>query len=187
MKKVFFFFLFITVLALAVGYGYKKFGSEVTLSADVNSGCAFCSQDVLDAQKIYENEWVIALLSYKPITEGHILVIPKRHVERYELLLEEELLQINRVIKKVHTVSQQKTEAFSYLLLQKNGREVGQTVPHLHFHYIPQRIGNSPNSLLWGFFIQPFIFPIGPEEIHNKAIGYQEAFKSCDFEDIEND
>lgn len=86
-------------------------------------------------QAFYKNDLVLALYSHKPIYPGHCLIIPKRHVERFEMLSEEEITEIGRVIKKVNQAVEKVFQTSSYLLLQKNGREVGQT-PHVHVHYI---------------------------------------------------
>ncbi len=63
--------------------------------------CAFCDSVVLEAQTFYEDDRVVALYTHKPVSPGHCLVIPKRHVERYEALSDEEILQIGRVVRKV--------------------------------------------------------------------------------------
>lgn len=105
--------------------------------------CAFCDLNVLEHQKFYEDELVLVLYSHKPILPGHCLVIPKRHVERFELLTDAEITQMGRVIKKVDQAVRRVFDTSSYLLLQKNGLEVGQSVPHVHFHYIPRKTGDS--------------------------------------------
>jgi diadenosine tetraphosphate (Ap4A) HIT family hydrolase len=106
------------------------------------SYCAFCNPKVIDAQKFYEDEHVIALYTHKPVMPGHCLIIPKRHVDRFE------------GIKKVDRAVAQAYGTSSYLLLQKNGQEAGQTVPHVHFHYMPRKTGDD--SVI-GFFIQMVI------------------------------
>lgn len=128
--------------------------------------CAFCDPNVLNRQKFYEDDLVLALYTYKPILPGHCLVLPKRHVERFELLTDEEITQIGRVIKKV---DQAVTEIFgtsSYLLLQKNGIEVGQSVPHVHVHYIPRKKGDNST---FGFLVKMYIAnakgPISADEM----------------------
>ena len=49
-----------------------------------------------------------------------------------------------------------------YLLIQKNGREVGQSVPHLHFHYIPRKGGDNSSMkfILLKLFMAPFQKPL---------------------------
>lgn len=108
-----------------------------------NDYCAFCDPKVLDNQKFYEDDLVIALYQLRPIFPGHFLIIPKRHVERFEMLNEEEIVQIGRAIKKLNKIAEKVFGISSYLLAQKNGIEVGQSVPHVHFHYIPRKVGDD--------------------------------------------
>ncbi len=116
--------------------------------------CAFCDPKVLDRQRFYEDDLVVALYTHKPILPGHCLVLPKRHVERFELLTDEEITQIGRVIKKVDQAVTKVFDTSSYLLLQKNGIEVGQSVPHVHVHYIPREKGDSST---FGFLVKMYI------------------------------
>lgn len=128
--------------------------------------CAFCDPKVREAQKIYEDDLVLALYTHKPIFAGHCLIIPKRHVERFEDLSSSEASQITQVIKKVHHAVQTTFETSPYLLLQKNGREVGQTVPHVHFHYIPRKIGDtSILKLIFKMYLVNGQKPISPSEM----------------------
>ena len=129
--------------------------------------CAFCNTAVLDYQKFYEDDLVMVLYTHKPIMPGHSLIIPKRHVERFEQLSEEEALQIFQVIKKVDMAVQKVFGTSPYLLLQKNGTEVGQTVPHVHFHYIPRQTGDSSViKFLFKMFVTNAQSPISPQEMH---------------------
>lgn len=106
-------------------------------------GCPFCNPQVLEAQRFYEDELVWALYTHEPILPGHCLIIPKRHIERFEQLTDDESLQICHTIKKIDRAVTHVYETSSYLLLQKNGVEVGQTVPHVHVHYIPRKKGDD--------------------------------------------
>lgn len=108
-----------------------------------NDYCAFCDPNILDYQKFYEDDLVLALYTHKPILPGHCLIVSKRHVERFEMLTDAEIAQIGRVIKKVNQAVEKVFGTSSYLLLQKNGLEVGQSVPHVHFHYVPRKAGDD--------------------------------------------
>ncbi len=90
-----------------------------------NDYCAFCDPAVVNNQKFYEDDLVLALYSHKPILPGHCLIVSKRHVERFEMLADAEITQIGRVIKKVNQAVMKVFGTSSYLLLQKNGLEVG--------------------------------------------------------------
>jgi len=138
--------------------------------------CAFCDSSVLSRQTFYEDDLVLALYTHKPIFPGHCLVIPKRHVERFELLTDEEITQIGRVIRKVNRAVMQVFGTSSYLLLQKNGIEVGQSVPHVHVHYIPRKEGDD--SAL-GFMMKMYIAnargPISADEVRETITKLRQA------------
>jgi histidine triad (HIT) family protein len=128
--------------------------------------CAFCDPTVLESQKFYEDDLVLALYTHKPIYPGHCLVLPKRHVERFEFLTDQEITQIGRVIKKVNLAVMEVFATSGYLLLQKNGFEAGQTVPHVHFHYIPKKAGNNSTlEFLSKMFLANYSRPISPDEM----------------------
>lgn len=149
-----------------MGGAYFFFVKPLSYSA-FNDYCAFCDQAVLDNQKFYEDDLVLALYTHKPIFPGHSLIIPKRHVERFEMLTDEEITQIGRVIKKVNRAVEKVFGTSSYLLLQKNGREVGQSVPHVHFHYVPRKAGDdSAVKYIVKMYIANLTKPISNEEMH---------------------
>lgn len=122
--------LFLVINGLYALYS-KKLSNE--LSQDP---CAFCNPTVLKTQAFYEDDFVFALYSHKPILQGHCLVIPKRHVERFEELSDTEVVHLSRIVKQIDQSAIEVFDSSSYLLLQKNGKEMGQTVPHVHIHYI---------------------------------------------------
>ncbi|MGL5263112.1 MAG: HIT family protein [Candidatus Rhabdochlamydia sp.] len=133
-------FICFLVIACLVG-GYFFLGKKPP--AIFENDCAFCDPAVLHRQTFYQDDLVLALYTHKPILPGHCLIIPKRHVERFESLSKQEELQISEVIKKVNQAAMKVFGRSAYLLLQKNGHEVGQTIPHVHFHYVPRKAGDS--------------------------------------------
>lgn len=122
--------------------------------------CAFCNPEILDAQTFYRGDGALGILTYKPAVPGHVLIIPKRHVERFEDLTSEEILAIGETVKKVDRRVRGAFGNTDYLLLQKNGRGVGQSVPHVHFHYLP-----AAKFLIARFFISPWLKPLNQEEL----------------------
>jgi histidine triad (HIT) family protein len=130
--------------------------------------CAFCCEQVLKNQKVYEDDLVIVLYTHKPITPCHFLIIPKRHAERFEALSGEESSHIFQVIKEVDKAAQKVFATSSYLLLQKNGLEVGQTVPHVHFHYVARPSGSSSSiSIMAKMLLEPLRKPISSEKMQD--------------------
>jgi len=99
--------------------------------------CAFCDPKVIERQAVLETENFRVLADYAPINYGHMLLVPKRHVERLDDLdpaLGTELLILQR---RVSRAFQQLLQTQDTTLIQKNGYAAGQSVPHVHFHLIP--------------------------------------------------
>ncbi len=65
------------------------------------------------------------------------LIIPKRHVARFEELTGEEIESIGILIQKIHSAVARYQGETNYYLIQKNGLNAGQSVMHVHVHYIP--------------------------------------------------
>jgi len=156
-KKIAISLLVVIVLGVVSGF----FFLDVSGPTFTRENCPFCNASVVDSQKFYEDDEVVVLCTYKPVMPGHCLVIPKRHVERFEMLSDTEMTQMGRVIRKVNLAVEKVYGTSAYLLLEKNGREVGQTVPHVHFHYMPRKAGDdSTISFLYKMFIANLKRPI---------------------------
>lgn len=174
-KKLFLFsFCFLIVGALVVFFSREKKESNE---------CAFCDSKILSYQRFYEDELVIALYTHKPMVKGHCLIIPKRHVSRFEDLSDEEILQMGKVVKKTHVAVQKAFGTKHYLLLQKNGKEVGQSVPHVHFHYIPKKEGDfSVVSFVAKLLIRPLLIPISNNDMKENREKIISAIADLEYE-----
>lgn len=142
--------------------------NSFTSSLSTETPCAFCDHKIVSRQKFYEDDLVIALCTHKPIVPSHFLVIPKRHVERLEMLSTEEISHIHKVIKKVNQASQQVFQTSSYFIHQKNGQEVGQSVPHVHFHFIAKSAEDDSHlKFLVNMIIAHLKSPMTSKELQN--------------------
>jgi len=173
--KLSLFFLLVISLIWTVSY-FVSVDIPTPLSERV---CAFCDENVLTTHKFYEDDLVLALCTYRPIFPGHSLIIPRRHVERFESLTEEEINQIGKVIKMVNQASIIAYGTSSYVLLQKNGLEAGQTVPHVHFHYIPRQLGEtSALKFIVYMFLADKGNPLNSEEMQAATAKMREAISN---------
>jgi diadenosine tetraphosphate (Ap4A) HIT family hydrolase len=103
--------------------------------------CLFC--DIPPERVITENEHAYAIRDGFPVTEGHSLIIPKRHVEDYFGLTEDELLACDsllRIIRKEALETDVSIEGFN--IGMNSGLVAGQTIFHCHIHLIPRREGD---------------------------------------------
>ncbi|MBN2505794.1 MAG: HIT family protein [Verrucomicrobia bacterium] len=104
--------------------------------------CPFCH--VPPERVLLETGTTLAFLDAYPVTEGHTLVIPKRHVTSIFELSPEELGALWAQVAAarhwlVHTYS---PDAFNIGV--NDGPAAGQTIPHAHIHVIPRRKGDAP-------------------------------------------
>ena len=146
-----------------------KIDWKIFSSTKKSVGCAFCNPDVLKLNTFYEGKEALGLLTYKPACEGHRLVLPKRHVVRFEDLTDTEMVEIKEIIRKIDRVSQKMYGSTGYLLLEKNGREAGQEVPHVHFHYMPRSQNQSHLMFALKILLRAYFKPTPIEEMRKEA------------------
>ncbi|HSW35797.1 MAG TPA: HIT family protein [Candidatus Limnocylindrales bacterium] len=102
--------------------------------------CVFCQRNKLDL--IAENELALAFYDSYPVSEGHALVIPKRHVETFFDASPEELSAVTHLIFEVKKHLQENYQPDGYNIGVNVGSTAGQTVFHFHFHVIPRYKGD---------------------------------------------
>jgi histidine triad (HIT) family protein len=100
--------------------------------------CIFCkiAAGQIPADKVYEDEKVVAFLDIHPKAPGHTLVIPKEHYPWFQDVPDQvgdDLFRVARKIARDLKVSQ----AADYVRLGI----VGTDVPHTHVHLVPQKLG----------------------------------------------
>lgn len=160
----------------------KTLADKVRLALSKDKTCAFCNPEIIKAQVFYEGNLVYALLNYKPILEGHSLILPKRHVVRFEDLTNEELAEMGSTIRKVNRAFQNVYGKQDYILILQNGIDAGQTEPHVHFHMIPR--GNEWTSLvkakLWLIYLTEVTGlrkPMDKDKMRQQAEELKESMK----------
>lgn len=105
-------------------------------------GCVFC-EDRKRPPKLPENDLAFMLLDGYPVTEGHTLIIPKRHTADYFDLTEVERIAIDDLlcIRRSQLVKDDPTiEGCNFGV--NCGEVAGQTIFHCHVHLIPRRKGD---------------------------------------------
>ena len=103
--------------------------------------CVFCKivEGVFDSVKIYEDDLLLSFMDIQPVNKGHILIIPKKHVELAADLDEStagEMFKLANKINKALRKSGIRTEGINYFLA--DGEAAGQEVFHTHLHIIPR-------------------------------------------------
>jgi histidine triad (HIT) family protein len=105
-------------------------------------GCVFCkmADGEIPVTKVYEDDAVLAFLDIGPISDGHTLVIPKRHCAMLHECDPEVLAEVSVRLGRIAEAVMAATNADGYNVLSNNGAAAGQVVEHLHFHVIPRKV-----------------------------------------------
>ncbi len=99
--------------------------------------CLFCKiiKKEIKSYTIYEDEICLAFLDINPKSNGHTLIIPKKHTKDLEDIDIETINHIFKVAKELSTILKEKLKYVGLQLVQNNG--ICQEIKHFHLHLIP--------------------------------------------------
>ena len=105
--------------------------------------CPFCS---LPDERIVEREPLgLIVRDGYPVSPGHTLVIPTRHVASFFDLDETERAALLLLLDRAREGLEREFKPDGYNIGINDGPAAGQTVPHLHIHLIPRYAGDLPD------------------------------------------
>ena len=111
---------------------------------DPNNPCIFCKIRKDELQ--FENQLAYSSIDSYPVSEFHSLIVPKRHVETYFELTNEEIQACNELILKTkEKILQEDTSVKGFNIGTNAGKVAGQSIMHCHIHLIPRRAGDVKN------------------------------------------
>ena len=102
--------------------------------------CLFCriASGEIPAEKVFENERAFAFLDIRPLARGHVLVVPKMHVERFALMLPADAAAVMDAAQHVARRLERGLGAEGFTIAVNDGRAAGQEVMHVHVHVVPR-------------------------------------------------
>jgi histidine triad (HIT) family protein len=111
--------------------------------------CVFCDHDkTQENHEVYEEDGVYMTVPAYAYIDGHLLVIPRRHVRSVKELTPDEwetmrklFYLAKKMIRKVYGIK-------GMQIVQKDGRDAQSTVEHLHFHCVPF---DAPDLSSWNY------------------------------------
>lgn len=106
----------------------------------MNRTCPFCALD--ERRIVSANEHALWIYDGFPVSPGHALIIPKRHVGSFFEIETDERLSLLELLDaaKEEITKIYKPDAFNIGI--NDGPAAGQTVPHLHIHLMPRYAGD---------------------------------------------
>ncbi|MGM5481063.1 MAG: HIT domain-containing protein [Nanobdellota archaeon] len=111
--------------------------------------CPFCKiiAGEIPAQKVYEDDKMVAILDINPARKGHILVLPKEHQPILPLIPPDTFKHLFRMTKVISKGMKKATLTNSVCIFIANGAVAGQQSPHFLFHLIPREKGDGLEHL----------------------------------------
>jgi histidine triad (HIT) family protein len=102
--------------------------------------CIFCKiiNGEVPAVKVLDKDKVIAFMDINPASRGHMLIVPKKHIENIFEISEDDLSAVMNAVKRCAQAVKQALKAEGITILQLNGKASDQIIPHLHVHIMPR-------------------------------------------------
>lgn len=103
--------------------------------------CIFCKiiSGQIPSSKIYEDDNVLAILDINPASEGHVILLPKKHYQIMPQIPDQELSNLFLTSKKLSKSLLQAFQTGGTSIFVANGGVAGQRAPHFMIHIVPRR------------------------------------------------
>lgn len=111
--------------------------------------CVFCSivSGEAPAHIAFEDDVAVGFLDIRPLFHGHVLLVPRRHVETLIDLPPDE---VGPLFERARTLAAAVVDGLgaqgSFVALNNT---VSQSVPHLHVHVVPRTKGDGLRGFFW--------------------------------------
>jgi len=103
--------------------------------------CIFCAQSSGDERvtkmAVFEDDFLMVELNIFPYNTGHLMVVPKRHVNSLTELDDDERNRIFKMVSKVEKLQREVVEPAGIDIGINIGKAAGESIPHLHVQLVP--------------------------------------------------
>ena len=126
-------------------YEYKHFNrTNYKEKYKLSSGCPFCKLNT-KVELVCETATAVAFFDGYPVSKGHTLIIPKRHVANYFDLSDEEQQDLWHMVNHCKTILEKRFHPDGFNIGINVNQAAGQSVFHVHIHLIPRYKGDVEN------------------------------------------
>lgn len=101
--------------------------------------CLFCKiiNHEIPSEIVFEDDLVIAFKDINPLAPVHLLVVPKKHIQGLNDIIDQDEVMLGHLLRDVKKLAQEFNIAESgYRVVANTGSDGGQIIGHLHFHLI---------------------------------------------------
>jgi diadenosine tetraphosphate (Ap4A) HIT family hydrolase len=105
--------------------------------------CPFCT--LTESRILFQAERAVAVADAYPVSPGHTLIVPRRHVGSYFALSAAEREALNALLDRAQEDLRRRLNPDAYTIGINDGPAAGQSIPHVHIHLIPRFRGDREN------------------------------------------
>jgi diadenosine tetraphosphate (Ap4A) HIT family hydrolase len=107
--------------------------------------CVFCQivKGEAEASFVHQDDTIVAFMDIQPITQGHMLVVPRQHFVRMHEVPDQVAMRSFRIARMLALSSQSVLGAGGANLIVMDGEVAFQDVPHFHVHVVPRYAGDG--------------------------------------------
>ncbi len=111
--------------------------------------CVFCEivRGTVPAQIVFEDSRTVAFLDARPLFPGHVLLVPREHIETLADLPDDLTGPLFANAREIARAMEPALGAEGSFVAVNN--RVSQSVPHLHVHVVPRRKGDGLKGFFW--------------------------------------
>ena len=110
----------------------------------MDNNCPFCKVES-EREIIASSSLSVAFFDSFPVSPGHALIIPRRHVPFFFDLSQEERQDLLNLVDSVKRIVEERYHPDGYNIGINVGEAAGQSIFHVHMHLIPRYQGDVPN------------------------------------------
>ena len=126
-------------------YEYKHFNrTDFKKKYDLSDGCPFCKLNS-KVELVCETATAVAFFDGYPVSKGHTLIIPKRHVANYFDFTDKEQQDLWHMVNHCKTILEKRFHPDGFNVGINVNQAAGQSVFHVHIHLIPRYKGDVEN------------------------------------------
>jgi len=103
------------------------------------SSCVFCTIN----ESIFDDNHFWIIKDNYPVSCGHTLIIPKKHILSLFDLDQQDFIHLHSVIKKLKLFLDQQYNPDGFNIGINDGKSAGRTIDHLHIHVIPRYLNDQ--------------------------------------------
>ena len=109
----------------------------------MEKSCPFCVPE--PSRLLVSEGLVLALRDGYPVSRGHSLIVPRRHVGSFRDVSLDEQSAMLAMLQRVRAMLDAELRPDGYNIGINDGAAAGQTVMHVHMHVIPRYRGDRPD------------------------------------------